>query len=227
MRMHLWTEEMIASMREAAEYGSYYHDLAQILLPYLKESDRVCDAGCGMGQLVLELAPHVQSITAIDRNPAALEILQKQKEGRGIKNIEIRFQNLEDVRVEQPFDAMIFSLFGSDAEIEAAASRLCRGKVFVIRRRKEDALWLSRFADPRCPLAKADEPNRICFDLPLNQPLRDLEAARKFLKMYRTDTDWDTKSDAEIEAMLRPIRHEKYRYELPVTRHLELKILNR
>ena len=58
--------------------------LTALLLPYLKPTDHICDAGCGLGYLSLALSPHAAHITAAERDAAALSVLRQELDARGI-----------------------------------------------------------------------------------------------------------------------------------------------
>jgi SAM-dependent methyltransferase len=60
--------------RLAFEYTAFYKKLAVLIDPYLHPSWDLADVGCGSGEIDLELAPSLNSITAIDTN---IEVLSK------------------------------------------------------------------------------------------------------------------------------------------------------
>ena len=47
--MFEWTEERVSFMADACERTDFHEKLAALLAPYLKKTDSVCDAGCGLG----------------------------------------------------------------------------------------------------------------------------------------------------------------------------------
>ena len=57
--------------------------LTALLLPYLKPTDHICDAGCGLGYLSLALSSHAAHITAAERDAAALSVLRQELDARG------------------------------------------------------------------------------------------------------------------------------------------------
>jgi SAM-dependent methyltransferase len=64
--------------RLAIEYTAFYKKLAVLIDPYLHPSWDLADVGCGSGEIDLELAPSVNSITAIDINKEALAKLDSR-----------------------------------------------------------------------------------------------------------------------------------------------------
>ena len=57
--MFEWTQERIAYMDDACRRTDFHQRLAAELSPYLRRTNRLCDAGCGLGCLSLAPAPQV------------------------------------------------------------------------------------------------------------------------------------------------------------------------
>ncbi len=233
MRMQQWTPEMIRFMREAAKYGDYNRQLAEHILPHLRACDHICDAGCGLGYLSIELSDHVRHITALDKNSDAIRELNSDIERLNIRNIDAVCADLHDQCADVPFDAMIFCLFGAMQEILSCAVRLCRGKLIVLQRRSADELWPESYGRRSAMFGCSAQLTargvpfvREEFSIPLNQPFRDIRHAREFLSMYPADRECADMTDDQILQLIRPIRHPEYRYELPVNRNLEMYVLN-
>ena len=70
--MFEWTQESIAYMDDACRRTDFHWKLAAELQPYLRETDSVCDAGCGLGYLSLSLAPYVGAGASAYRERASL-----------------------------------------------------------------------------------------------------------------------------------------------------------
>jgi SAM-dependent methyltransferase len=64
--------------KSAIEYTAFYKKLAVLIDPYLQTSWDLADVGCGSGEIDIELAPSLNSITAIDTNIEALAKLDSQ-----------------------------------------------------------------------------------------------------------------------------------------------------
>ncbi len=167
--------------------------MTALLLPYLKPTDHICDAGCGLGYLVLACSPHAAHITAAERDAAALSVLRQELDALGITNVTPLCADVLAYTPPVPFDAMVFCFFGSMEEILAAALRQCRGTVLAVVR--DDVCH--RFSGaPRAPgrhsfdaacgvLGAHGIPytaQRAALDFP--QPFRTLEDARTFLTLY-------------------------------------------
>lgn len=197
--MFKWTQESIAYMDDACRRTDFHRKLAAELQPYLRETDCVCDAGCGLGYLSLSLAPYVGAVTAVERDSQALAVLERELALRHIKNVHPCCEDVFVHRPEKPYDAMVFCFFGSIEEILAAAARCCRGTVLAVVR--NDARH--RFS------GKSREPGRhsyeiacrilagkvVCFTarteaFDFDQPFRSLEDARRFFELYGGNEDW-------------------------------------
>lgn len=191
--MFEWTEERVSFMADACERTDFHTKLAALLSPYLKKTDSVCDAGCGLGYLSLALAPLVGHVTAAERDDRALDVLRRQLARRHIRNVTPLCTDVLAYTPPVPFDAMVFCFFGSMEEILAAALRQCRGTVLAVVR--DDVCH--RFSGaPRAPGRHSFDAacgvldahgipytaQRAALDFP--QPFRTLEDARTFLTLY-------------------------------------------
>lgn len=191
--MFEWTEERVSFMADACERTDFHEKLAALLSPYLKKTDSVCDAGCGLGYLSLALSPLVGHVTAAERDDRALDVLRRQLARRHIRNVTPLCTDVLAYTPAEPFDAMVFCFFGSMEEILAAALRQCRGTVLAVVR--DDVCH--RFSGaPRAPGRHSFDAacgvldahgipytaQRAALDFP--QPFRTLEDARTFLTIY-------------------------------------------
>ena len=64
--MFRWTDDMVRFMRDAAGFGSYQTELAGWICSQIPQARHVCDAGCGLGFLALQLAQRYPRVTAAD-----------------------------------------------------------------------------------------------------------------------------------------------------------------
>ena len=87
MKLEFWHKDMIRFMTDASEYGDYYQQLTEKMLPWLTSDMHICDAGSGLGYLSLALSPHVGQVTAVERNPAAAAVLTENCRRLGISNV--------------------------------------------------------------------------------------------------------------------------------------------
>ena len=197
--MFKWTQESIAYMDDACRRTDFHRKLAAELQPYLRETDCVCDAGCGLGYLSLSLAPYVGAVTAVERDSQALAVLEREVKARGIANVTAVQDDVLAYRPDTRFDAMVFCLFGSMDEILAAAARCCRGTVLAVVRNDARHRFSGKSRGPG--RHSYDTACRILTEKGINfttrtasfafdQPFRSLEAARRFFELYGGSEDW-------------------------------------
>ena len=187
--MQRWSPEIIRYLYTAADHSRYYQDLARQLGAFLRPEDRVCDAGCGLGLLSRALLPYCAHVTAVDRSPAAVAALRARGEDPKLSALT---GDIRELPPRQPYDAMVFCLFGDVEEALTVARQQCRGTVLLIRR---DYAY-HRFSTGRVPVGftAADSEDTLRhlglsyrmerFSLEFGQPLRSLEDARRFFRLY-------------------------------------------
>lgn len=227
MQMKQWRPEMIRFMRDASEHTAYNRELSKHIASRLAPESHICDAGCGLGYLSLELAAHAGLVTAVDLNPDALQVLRQNCNRRGIRNIRTLCGDIGAQPPQTAYDAMVFCFFGSIGEILTIARQQCRGEVFVIMRNYPN----HRFSAGIHPHKQNDyahfcqvlSHNGIPFDgqeldLEFGQPLRSLEDARLFYETYTNDSDSSLITDEFLRNQLHQTGLVEFPYYLPHTR---------
>lgn len=197
--MFKWTQESIAYMDDACRRTDFHRKLTAELQPYLRETDCVCDAGCGLGYLSLSLAPYVGAVTAVERDSQALAVLEREVKARGIANVTAVQDDVLAYRPDTRFDAMVFCFFGSIEEILAAAARCCRGTVLAVVRNDARHRFSGKSRGPgrhsyetacRILTKKGINFTTRTASFAFDQPFRSLEAARRFFELYGGSEDW-------------------------------------
>jgi SAM-dependent methyltransferase len=110
MMRFTWDEQAVKWFIDASIYTGFHKALAQKILPYLEESDTLCDLGCGLGRLDLELAPYVSNLTAIDINENAVRVLRRDAENAGLRNLQV--QHGDALLSIESCDVLLSSFFG-------------------------------------------------------------------------------------------------------------------
>ena len=186
----IWTEESAALLWRAYSEGTAAQMLADWIAPQLSPGAHVCDAGCGVGALSLELARRGFRVTALDINPIALAQLP------GHERIEVRCEDAQKHAPKAPYDAMVFSFFGDMPMCLRMAARCCAGDIFYISRDYD----MHRFSVGRHPVKyRGYRQAREMLDelaipyraqelaLDMGQPFVDLDEARRFFALYSRD----------------------------------------
>ena len=197
--MFKWTQERIAYMDDACRRTDFHQRLAAELRPYLEQTDRICDAGCGLGYLSLALAPYVGAVTAVELDGQALAVLEREVKTRGIANVTAVRGDMLTYRPDTRFDAMVFCFFGSMEEIMATAARCCCGTVLAVVRNDARHRFSGKDREPgrhsyeaacRTLAEKGINFTAKTASSDFDQPFRSLEAARRFFELYGGSEDW-------------------------------------
>lgn len=220
-----WNEETIAFARDALRVNDYYGVIARRIAPLLSPSDRVCDAGCGMGELSLALRPYCAGVDAVDSSGPAIDAL-RGRAGEGVRPL---CMDIRTLCPAQPYDAMIFCLFGRTQEALRISARCCRGTVVLVKR---DYAY-HRFSAGQVSLgdftARCAEQTLSAHGIPyeaerftaeFGQPFRTLAAAERFFAIY--DRSGLGLSRAEVERRLVPGPSAEFPYYLPHEKRLML-----
>ena len=229
--MFQWNEEKLRFMEDAAAWGDFHARLATELAPFLPRDGHICDAGCGTGHLSLALSPYARQVTAVDISGAALDLLAENCRKRHMTNIAIRRGDIAQLPPEEPYDAMVFCFFGHIEEILAVSAAQCRGTVLAIMR--SDAAHRFSAAQPvirrggylrgREELEKRGIPFSAAeMELPLGQPFRSLEDARRFFEMYRQPDDTTPITDELLQVRLTATGRTDFPLYLPQSRRFGL-----
>ena len=189
--MFVWNEETVHFLRNASEYGDYYRQLAAWIAPHLNGNEHLCDAGCGLGYLSLELSKYVKCITAVDSSEIALNLLRRNAANR--RNITIQCGKIESFTPPVLYDAMVFCFFGKMDEVASIAKAQCRGEIFVFKKNYVN----HRFTPGEYPVGDDSFENAVgwlegrgvpftsdALSLEMGQPLRSREEARRFFNLY-------------------------------------------
>lgn len=233
--MHLWTDEMIMFMDRASAFSSYFEDVEREIEMYLEGCTSILDAGCGIGQLSIELSKHYGRVAAVDLSERAIAHLRGSLRKKGIANVEAIAEDLHSFEPEEKFDAAVFNYFGRIDEIVSIASRIVDGTVIAIKRNYPK----HRFSLSEC---RIDESGRLdseeylrSLSIPysvkeieyeLGQPLADMDEALSFFRLYSRDKDRSIITKERIAGRLVESEIPGFRYYLPQTKRSRILVFN-
>lgn len=214
-----WTDESIAFLRDAAAMNRYYETIAEKISPQLLENARVCDAGCGIGELSLALKPYCRHVTAVDADALAIKTLETHL----IEGVTAICSDVEALAPDEPYDAMVFCLFGHTEDTLRIAKKQCRGRIFLVKRDYSH----HRFSAGKVSLGEytAGSTEAILhekgisysverFTAEFGQPFRSIEAAERFFALYNR-SESEALSLDEIRARLTAGPSAEFPYYLP------------
>ncbi len=229
--MYHWTPDMIRFMEDASAYGNYHRRLADMIVPYFKKTGHICDAGCGLGDLSLELSDSFERITAVDIKPQAIAVLRDHCKARGVVNIEAVEGDICLLPPEKRYDGMVFCFFGRSEEILEIVRRQCEGTVCVIKKNYST----HRFSVGKYPTGGDDYSHmqtlltglNIPFScasasLEFGQPFRCFEDVRTFYRCYSRDEDPSVLTDAFLRSKIIETGHERFPLYMPHRREIGL-----
>ncbi|MFA9463926.1 MAG: class I SAM-dependent methyltransferase [Velocimicrobium sp.] len=136
-----WNKDTIRWYQEANQYTGFFHHLADIIAPKLEGITSLCDIGCGLGLVDLELSKSIEHITCIDIHPRAIEALQLKIREQNITNIEPLHMDARDIT--QNFDAILISFFGSRSVEEFLP--ICKKLIAVVANKSERELFPEKY----------------------------------------------------------------------------------
>ncbi len=110
-----WTAKRIQWYLDAARGSNFYETLAAKIAPYLRPQDTLCDMGCGLGLLDVQLAPLVRRAACLDVDETALYTLREEAAKAGVQNIETICADARNA--QGMYDVVLMAFFGTPAEL--------------------------------------------------------------------------------------------------------------
>ena len=211
MKLEFWQEDMIRFMTDASEYGDYYRQLTEKMLPWLSADTHICDAGSGLGYLSLALAPYVKQVTAVEKHPDAAAVLTNNCRKRNIRNVSSLCGSIDEVLPNEKYDAMVFCFFGGIRYTLELAKQQCQGDVFVFTRNYKNHRFSAGslptgwdgYPEFRTLLESLKIPFRQQILMPeFGQPFRNFRDARLFYELYSKDNDQSILTEEFLKAKL-------------------------
>ena len=185
--MERWTDQTILWYAAAVEYTKFGRKLADILTEYLPVNETVCDLGCGIGYLALELAARGYAVTAMDREPVPLNWLRKESAWRN-SHLTVLEQDWHKLAVEPRWDNVVMVCSGR-TEDTGTFRRFCRKRLIVVDRlsRTSHVRADGGLSAVRLELPQDVEHNCLAhwtFSLEFGQPLTSRKEARAYITHY-------------------------------------------
>ncbi len=221
-----WTDESIAFLRDAAAMNRYYETIAEKIAPKLSENACVCDAGCGIGELSLALKPYCRHVTAVDADELAIKTLKAHL----IDGVAALCGDVEALAPKEPYDAMVFCLFGRTEDTLRIAKKQCHGRIFLVKRDYSHhrfsagkvSLGEYTAGSTEVLLREKSIPYTVeRFTAEFGQPFHSIEAAERFFALYNR-SESEALSKDEIKARLTAGPSAEFPYYLPHEKALSL-----
>jgi SAM-dependent methyltransferase len=172
---------------DASSYTGFHKALARKIIPHLKADDTLCDAGCGLGRLGIELAPYVKELTAVDVNEEVIAAVRRDADAAGLRDLHTKIIDAE--LLTERFDVVLMSFFGESNFSHIL--KLCRRKLIrIVSASNSSSLYPERY---RCTVKSTvpgveDELRSMGIDFSLElhsiefgQPLRSRQSAERFI----------------------------------------------
>ncbi len=224
--MFEWKKDMVRFMKDASEQGTYYQRIVSHILLDVKETDRVCDCGCGLGNLSLFLSPYVKEIDAVDCCEEALSVLNEKISEQKITNIHPLCARMEDLPSEKSYDVMIFHFFGDSEDIMNACRRHLKGKMILLKKANRthgfsDNGPVSRNAYEE--MLETMEKEKLqyeteVFSLDFSQPFHSFADAKLFFQIYHNQKE--EIDDQYVSDRIIRTDNEEFPYQMPYRREV-------
>ncbi len=187
-----WNEKTIGWLRSASAFTGFHRQMAGLLAPEIAAGGTMCDLGCGVGLIDLELAPSLEQVTCVDTSAPALAALERMAEERGLSNLETRLTDVD--KLEGAWDTVLSLFFGNGKQMARWLSR-CRQCVVAVLAEGE-APSFGPGHPPKYNTAQRAERELaeagVAFHmrrgaLEYGQPFRSREEAQEFARVYGKD----------------------------------------
>lgn len=220
-----WNQITARWYREASDFTGYSRKVADIIFSKLKHTDTLCDIGCGISLVDLELANRVDSITCIDIDPFAIRETKRLAEKKGYNNIHAICADGKSV--QESYDTVI-SLFHGNVE-DFAEQYFQLAKYSLLIAVHDDPIELVRYGEQRARKFNSisetsDKLSSMSFHysmerhcIEFGQPFRNEEEIYQYINTYSKNGRAQTVQEY-IEERVVKIEHREFMYYLPQQR---------
>ncbi|MDK2808539.1 MAG: hypothetical protein PWP24_1275 [Clostridiales bacterium] len=136
-----WNTNTIKWYQEANAYTGFFSHIAEHIVPKLEDVRTLCDIGCGLGLLDLELAKYIEQITCVDINANAIDALKQEIQRRKIDTITPSLMDFHTMNKQ--FDAIVISFFGSRSIEELLP--FCKKLFAIVGDQSEQILFPNKY----------------------------------------------------------------------------------
>lgn len=225
MGMYRWQPNMIRFMEDASNHSDYFQNLAAYVEAWCRKGDNICDVGCGLGQLSLQLAMDGFNVAALDLNQTIIRRLRVK--AAAVAKLSVICADAFCYQPPEPYDAAVFCSFGSAEEIIFLAKRFGCKQAIVIKRTDNRHRFSIQPSYSKRPAYHdmLDEFRRGGYSvesvetvLHLDQPFRTIEDALDFFNTY-SFSEYVVKKE-DVLPRLTERDYGEFRYILPVENKL-------
>ena len=191
-----WNKNTIKWYQTANEYSGFFKNIADLIAPKMAGYTTLCDIGCGLGLIDLELSKNLKSITCIDVNKEAIDSLNKSIADRQITNVQPRLMNCD--HIDESWDVIFVSFFGS-RDLEKFLPH-CKKLFAIVDQKKECKPYLEKYRsfhrntyDNVKLQLHQNKINYSCTEVTLEfgQPLVSIDDAKNYIKTNYADVNDD------------------------------------
>lgn len=208
MGIYQWNQDMIYFMDQAAKNTEYYRELVSHIVPYITKDSVLCDVGCGLGELAIELSKKCRKVYAVDISKQAIDALKKKLEKERIENVEAICTDVFTWIPNEQIDATVYCMFGTLDEIDEIGGHLGVRQQLIVRRLvkrhcikiKEQAKKQHRHSAQSMAeeLKKQKKKFDYCeMSISLDQPFKNYEEAIRFFELYNKTSEKITLEDVK------------------------------
>ena len=222
-RLYAWDDKSMQWYCNAVEYRSFHREVADYMLEDLPKNPTVCDVGCGIGALTLQLAGRCRHITALDLNAKPTAYLRRLAAERGLKDIDVITGDF--LQMEAPaekYDGLVLCLAGGVERFLSAASAWSDTLFFVenatnhrsfssVGRQTKEMYYNE---DLKLLQSMGIRHSYRFFNAPFGQVFTDRADAEAFMHHYNKGES-EASIQAALEARLQPLNHPKYKLFMP------------
>ena len=182
-----WNLDTIGWYQNANNYTGYFKNIANFVIPKVEGYSTLCDIGCGLGLIDIELCKYIDSITCIDINKEALKALENNIRDKKISNIYPRLMSCDDIK--ESWDVIFVSFFGSRNLKDFLPH--CKKLIAIVGTKNHSSLFPEKYRSfhksTTCDVEDVLNKEGISYKLTeasfeFGQPLVSIEDAENFVK---------------------------------------------